>query len=104
MVKGIAEDLHARGLKLCTSQHAPAADQDYPYESVATYADGMVLMNYDQHSPESPPGALAAQDWFTENLQVTLRIVPREKLICGIANYGYDWSFRQQQAADGQND
>ena len=102
LVKGVAQDLHARGLKLYVA--VPAADRDYPYQSVAAYADGMVLMNYDQHSPESAPGALAAQDWFTQNLKSILQTVPREKLICGIANYGYDWSFRQQQAADGQNE
>jgi peptidoglycan-N-acetylglucosamine deacetylase len=101
LIKEVARDLHTRRLKLYVA--APASDQDYPYESVASNTDGMIVMNYDQHSPESPPGPVAAQDWFTRNLQNILEMVPREKLICGIANYGYDWSFQQQQAADGKN-
>jgi cellulose synthase/poly-beta-1,6-N-acetylglucosamine synthase-like glycosyltransferase/peptidoglycan/xylan/chitin deacetylase (PgdA/CDA1 family) len=98
LIKEVGQDLHARGLKLYVA--APAADPDYPFQDVAANSDGIVLMNYDQHSPESEPGPLAAQNWFVPNLQKVLKLVPRDKLICGIANYGYDWEF-QQQVKDG---
>ena len=101
LIKEVALDLHARGLKLYVA--APASDKDYPYENVAANSDGIVLMNYDQHYPESPPGPVAAQGWFTQNLQTVLKLVPREKLICGIGNDGYDWVFQQQQAAHGKS-
>ena len=101
LIKEVTLDLHARGLKLYVA--APANDKDYPYENVAANSDGIVLMNYDQHYPESPPGPLAAQGWFTQNLQTVLKLVPREKLICGIGNDGYDWTFQQQPAAHGKN-
>jgi cellulose synthase/poly-beta-1,6-N-acetylglucosamine synthase-like glycosyltransferase/peptidoglycan/xylan/chitin deacetylase (PgdA/CDA1 family) len=101
LIKEVAVDLHALGLKLYIA--APANEQNYPYESVAANSDGIVLMNYDQHYPGTPPGPLAAQGWFTQNLQNTLKRVPSEKLICGIANYGYDWVFQQQRAAHGKN-
>jgi cellulose synthase/poly-beta-1,6-N-acetylglucosamine synthase-like glycosyltransferase/peptidoglycan/xylan/chitin deacetylase (PgdA/CDA1 family)/spore germination protein YaaH len=100
LIKEVASDLHSRRLELYVS--APASDEDYPYESVGSYVDGMVIMNYDQHSPESSPGPLASQDWFTQNLQRIVGLVPREKLICGIANYGYDWSFQQTPTPDGK--
>ena len=83
-----------RGLKLYVA--APASDPDYPYQDVAANSDGIVLMNYDQHSPESEPGALAAQDWFVPNLKKVLKLVPSNKVISGIANYGYDWESQQQ--------
>src|SRR5258706_578689 len=35
--------------------------------------------------------AVAAQTWFTENVQRALGLMPRDKIICAIANYGYDW-------------
>jgi cellulose synthase/poly-beta-1,6-N-acetylglucosamine synthase-like glycosyltransferase/peptidoglycan/xylan/chitin deacetylase (PgdA/CDA1 family) len=50
-------------------------------------------MNYDQHFSTSAPGPIAAQDWFTRNLRDLKKIVPAQKIICAIANYGYDWSI-----------
>ena len=47
-------------------------------------------MNYDQHETESDPGPIAAQDWFIANLQRALKILPRNKIIVAIGNYGYD--------------
>ena len=38
------------------------------------------------------PGPIAAQDWFENNLQRALKVVPKQKLICGMGNYGYDWA------------
>ncbi|HEX3471144.1 MAG TPA: polysaccharide deacetylase family protein, partial [Silvibacterium sp.] len=58
----------------------------------AAHTDGIVLMNYDQHENTSEPGPVAAQDWFENNLQRVLKIVPKQKLICALGNYGYDWT------------
>jgi cellulose synthase/poly-beta-1,6-N-acetylglucosamine synthase-like glycosyltransferase/peptidoglycan/xylan/chitin deacetylase (PgdA/CDA1 family) len=49
-------------------------------------------MNYDQHWLTSPPGPIAAQDWFVENFSQVLEVVPAQKIVVGIANYAYDWS------------
>ena len=38
------------------------------------------------------PGPIAAEDWFENNLQQVLKIVPKQKLICALGNYGYDWT------------
>ncbi len=58
----------------------------------AAHTDGIVLMNYDQHENTSAPGPIAAEDWFENNLQRVLQIVPKQKLICAIGNYAYDWT------------
>ena len=50
-------------------------------------------MNYDQHEDTGGPGPIASQDWFENNLKRVLKIVPKEKLICAIGNYGYDWTM-----------
>ncbi len=50
-------------------------------------------MNYDQHQIDSDPGPIASQDWFVGNLRRVLKIVPKEKLICAVGNYGYDWTL-----------
>jgi cellulose synthase/poly-beta-1,6-N-acetylglucosamine synthase-like glycosyltransferase/spore germination protein YaaH/peptidoglycan/xylan/chitin deacetylase (PgdA/CDA1 family) len=82
--------LHAKGLKLMVA--LPAADWSYDYAFFGEHADAIVLMNYDQHWQTSAPGPIAAQDWFTANLEKISKIVPARKIVIGIANYGYDWT------------
>ena len=48
-------------------------------------------MDYDQHSGASAAGPIASQDWFVDNLENVLKLVPKDKLMCGIGAYGYDW-------------
>jgi cellulose synthase/poly-beta-1,6-N-acetylglucosamine synthase-like glycosyltransferase/peptidoglycan/xylan/chitin deacetylase (PgdA/CDA1 family)/spore germination protein YaaH len=84
-------DLHPRNLRLYVNVAVSATDSDL--KVIAANSDGLVLMNYDQHSVESQPGPIASQEWFVGNLVRVLKIVPKEKLICAIANYGYDWTL-----------
>src|ERR1700686_775455 len=81
--------LHSVGLKLMIA--LPARDDAYDYKFFGKECDAVVLMNYDQHWLTSPPGPVAAQDWFVENLRQVLEDVPAQKLVVGIANYAYDW-------------
>ncbi len=69
----------------------PAADWSYDYKYFGSQADAIILMNYDFHWPASPPGPVAPQDWFVRNIDNILKLVPPEKIVMGIANYGYDW-------------
>ncbi len=89
LVQEIHQDFQQRGLKLHIS--VPATDPDYDYAFLAANSDGLVLMNYDEHYAEGDPGPIASQQWFTNNLIQKLKIIPRDKLICGVGSYGYDW-------------
>jgi len=91
LLNELAADLHSKGMKLYVS--APSGNSDFDYSGVGKAADGVVLMNYDQHyaGGGGTAGPIAAQDWFTSNLSQVKKFVPIEKLICAIANYGYDW-------------
>ena len=86
----LAPAMHAVGLKLMIA--LPARDDAYDYEYFGKQCDAIVLMNYDQHWPYSPPGPIAAQDWFAENLRQVLEVVTAQKIVVGIANYAYDWA------------
>lgn len=83
-------DLSAKHLHLYVNAQVGA--KDVFLKDLGKSTDGVILMNYDQHESESEPGPVAAQDWFEANLTRTLKLIPKEKIICGIGNYGYDWS------------
>jgi cellulose synthase/poly-beta-1,6-N-acetylglucosamine synthase-like glycosyltransferase/peptidoglycan/xylan/chitin deacetylase (PgdA/CDA1 family) len=90
LVAELASDLHARGMKLYVA--LPAHNMDFDYAYVAGHADGVILMDYDQHYPDGPPGPVAAQSWFTDNVISALKAMPREKIILAVGNYGYEWA------------
>jgi cellulose synthase/poly-beta-1,6-N-acetylglucosamine synthase-like glycosyltransferase/spore germination protein YaaH/peptidoglycan/xylan/chitin deacetylase (PgdA/CDA1 family) len=88
----LSGDLHARGLKLYVA--VPPHNNEYNYPAIAAAADGVVLMNYDEHYPGAASGPVASQDWFVQNLNFAKSVIPQEKIICAIANYGYDWVLK----------
>jgi len=57
----------------------PASNPEFDYAYLSTLADGLILMNYDQHYPGGAPGAIAGQDWFTQNLVKALKLIPVAK-------------------------
>ncbi len=81
--------LHAVGLKMMIS--LPAQDDAFNYDFYGKQCDAVVVMNYDQHWPTSGPGPIASQEWFMDNLQELLKVIPAQKMVVGVANYGYDW-------------
>ena len=83
-------DLHAKGLRIYVD--VETSTEDWLMKAIAKNSDGIILMNYDQHEEESEPGPVASQDWFEGNLRRALKVVPKQKLICGLGNYGYDWA------------
>jgi cellulose synthase/poly-beta-1,6-N-acetylglucosamine synthase-like glycosyltransferase/spore germination protein YaaH/peptidoglycan/xylan/chitin deacetylase (PgdA/CDA1 family) len=89
LLQELSADLHAHGMKLYVS--VPPHNPEYNYPAIGAAADGVVLMNYDQHYPGAASGPVASQDWFVNNLKFVRSVIPKEKIICAIANYGYDW-------------
>ena len=82
--------LHSVGLKLMIA--LPARDDAYDYKFFAKQCDAIMLMNYDEHWLTSPPGPIASQDWYVENLRQVLEDVPAQKIIVAVGSYAYDWS------------
>ena len=88
-VHDLGEALHARNLKLMVA--LPAADFTYDYKYIASQSDAIIMMNYDFHWPTSSAGPIAPQDWFARNIETMVKLVSPDKIIMGVANYGYDW-------------
>jgi peptidoglycan-N-acetylglucosamine deacetylase len=97
-IGALAPALHAVGLKLMIA--LPARDDAYDYGFFGKQCDAIVLMNYDQHWLTSPPGPIASQDWFIENLRQVFDVVPAQKIVVGIANYAYDWSEAKKKESE----
>ena len=95
LVQELYDELHAKGLKLYVA--VPVNDKTFDYAGIAKISDGLILMNYDQHYPGGEPGPVAGQDWFLKNLQDALKVIPKEKIICAVGNYGYDWAMKKGQ-------
>ena len=91
LISALYDDFHARNLRLYVN--APVGDDDWDLAFISQHSDGVLLMNYDQHQTESGPGPIASQDWFVDNLKNVLKVVPKEKLICSLGSYGYDWTM-----------
>jgi spore germination protein YaaH len=63
----------------------------YDYKSLAENADFLMIMAYDEHYPGGTPGSIASIGWETSVVDYALTVVPKEKIILGMAAYGYDW-------------
>jgi cellulose synthase/poly-beta-1,6-N-acetylglucosamine synthase-like glycosyltransferase/peptidoglycan/xylan/chitin deacetylase (PgdA/CDA1 family) len=92
LLRELSEDLHSRGMKLYVA--VPPHNEEFDYPAVAAAVDGVVLMDYDEHFPGGQSGPVASQDWFLDNLKYARRVIPQNKIICAIANYGYDWVLK----------
>lgn len=95
----LAAALRPRG-KLVT-QAVPARDKDsntgwagaFDYAGLAPSNDLILLMSYGYRTASSTvPGSTAPMGWVEGTVAYTLRQVPAQKLLLGVAWYGYDWN------------
>lgn len=71
----------------------------YDYAALAPHVDRLVIMTYDNHWSTGPAGPIAPISWVEKNIKYALEYLPAEKILLGIANYGYDWtSYGQGQS------
>ncbi len=90
-IQALYAQMHPRNLRLYVNVAVATSDSDL--KSISANSDGIVLMNYDEHQTDSDPGPVASQKWFVTNLVRVLKSVPKDKLICAVGNYGYDWAL-----------
>ncbi len=91
LISELYRQMHPKNLRLYVNEAIGADDDELKF--VSANSDGILLMNYDLHEVSSGPGPIAPEDWFENNLTRVLKIVPKQKIICAIGNYGYDWTM-----------
>jgi len=87
--KELYETLHARNMTV--TMDVAVKNNDYDYTRLSAYNDYIILMAYDQYELNSGPGPISAQKWIEEAVDWTAKKIDPEKIILGIAGYGYDW-------------
>jgi cellulose synthase/poly-beta-1,6-N-acetylglucosamine synthase-like glycosyltransferase/peptidoglycan/xylan/chitin deacetylase (PgdA/CDA1 family) len=90
---GFVRKLHdkLKEKNLLLTQEIMAGNDDFNVPALARYNDYLVLMAYDQHYSISDPGPISSQRWIEKTLDETAKEIPSEKIILGLAAYGYDW-------------
>ncbi len=70
---------------------APVGNPDWDMAAYARVTDKIFLMAYDEHETAGPPGPIASQRWFAEQVARATRGIPAAKLVVAIGSYAYDW-------------
>lgn len=63
----------------------------FDYAQIGRFSDQVVLMTYDEHWSGGPAGPIASIGWVQKVVEYALTVMPAEKIVLGIAAYGYDW-------------
>ncbi|MHB1004961.1 MAG: glycosyl hydrolase family 18 protein [Chloroflexota bacterium] len=97
-VTRLAAALRAQG-KLVTMA-VPAKSRDvttgwagaYDYAALAPSLDLVVLMSYSYTTASSSPGSTAPYDWVSQVTAYAASQIPPDKILMGVAFFGYDWN------------
>ncbi|MDR3476482.1 MAG: glycosyl hydrolase family 18 protein [Gammaproteobacteria bacterium] len=102
-----AKTLHAQGLMVSFAV-APVVDDSpqhsyflkriyenwegaYDLKALASSADFITVMAYNQHAGKTTPGSTAALPWVQTTIEYTLRFVPAAKISLGVPSYSNYW-------------
>ncbi len=79
---------------VCLPEQSSSANGQgaYNYQALGAAADLVMLITYDEHTPASKPGPIANLSNVARTVQYALQLIPRQKILLGLADYGYDWS------------
>lgn len=98
--------LHQQGYKVSyavipeVAHHAKSAYNDrryqhwtgaYDLKALASVADFITIMTYDQHQDGTTPGPFAGIKWMAAAIKYALQYVPRGKLFLGVPTYSGYW-------------
>ncbi len=65
----------------------------HDYAAHGATVDHVVLMTYEWGYTYSPPRAVAPINLVEQVLQYAVTVIPSQKILMGIPNYGYDWTL-----------
>ncbi|HWJ03394.1 MAG TPA: glycosyl hydrolase family 18 protein, partial [Verrucomicrobiae bacterium] len=97
-IQELAAALHAKGKTLIVTVQAKIKDSvtwngpgAMDYAAIGKAADKVRIMAYDYHWNTSSAGSIAPVNWVNQVLAYAVGVIPPNKLVLGLPNYGYDW-------------
>lgn len=63
------------------------------YEKLGAAADKVTLMTYEWGYSYGPPLAVSPINKVREVVDYAVKVIPREKILMGMPNYGYNWAL-----------
>ncbi len=99
-LKKISKELRAGGYSLTTAL-APkkSGDQEgllytaHDYALHGEVADHVILMTYEWGYTRGPAMAVSPLDQVRQVVEYAVSVIPSQKILMGIPNYGYDWTL-----------
>ena len=89
----LKKHLDGKELTVCLPARVKNIDNDvYSYKRIASVADRIMIMAYDEHWSTSAPGAVASIPWCERIMEYAKSVVPAERIIMGLPFYGRTWS------------
>jgi len=96
---------HSEGLLVTVAVPAKTWDNpsdswsgSYDYAQIAKYSDKVIIMTYDYHWSGGEPGSIAPISWVQKVVEYTAKVIPKEKIVLGLAAYAYDWPSNGEKA------
>jgi spore germination protein YaaH len=97
-LREIAANIRPLGYALLVCVPAKTADNPlnswsgaFDYAAIGQIADRVGVMTYDEHYSGGVPGPVASIGWVTRVADYAVTVIPANKLLLGVAAYGYDW-------------
>ncbi|MBC2581629.1 cell wall-binding repeat-containing protein [Clostridium sp. DJ247] len=104
-MKELYTTLNTQGFEVGISVPAKTIDRPsdnwsgaYDYSQLSNYADEIILMTYDEHWFGGSSGPIASIDWVEKVVNYAVTVIPKEKIMLGMAAYAYDWPSNGEKA------
>jgi len=94
-LKVLRKHFEPKGLQISADIEA---ENVLPLAQVAQVCDFVILMDYDEHAEDDPPGPVASLDWSQKLVDQMLQQIPNDKLVLGLGNYANDWTDGKTEA------
>lgn len=95
-IEELSNELHA--LDYSVSISVEGENSAYDYKCLANNVDFELLLAFNEHSTHDDSGPLASLSWFRKILNSSVEEVSPDKLVLGLANYGFDWNEKEKVA------
>ena len=99
-IKALSQRLSSEGLMLSTALAPKVSDnqkgivyEGHDYAFLGQWCDWVALMTYEWGYIAGPPLAVAPKVEVEKVLKYTLSVIPNDKILLGMPNYGYDWTL-----------